>query len=98
VVAYSCEDMRVRVLYFGVLKEIFSRENEMLEVAEGTDVAALLRMYRNRGRAPSSLWDSLAVAVNQEYARAEDPLRDGDEVALLPPVSGGRAGAGRAAA
>ena len=32
---------------------------------------------------------SIAVAVNQEYARAADVLRDGDEVALLPPVSGG---------
>jgi molybdopterin converting factor subunit 1 len=92
VVAYSCEDMRVRVLYFGVLKEIFSRENEMLELAQGMDVAGLLGMYRESGRAPANLWDSLAVAVNQEYARAENLLRDGDEVALLPPVSGGRAG------
>jgi molybdopterin converting factor small subunit len=35
------------------------------------------------------LWESIAVAVNQEYARAGDVLKDGDEVALLPPVSGG---------
>lgn len=88
-VAYSFEDMRVRVLYFGVLKEIFGRENEMLELAEGVDVAGLLAMYRGRGSAPASLWESLAVAVNQEYARPGDVLRDGDEVALLPPVSGG---------
>jgi molybdopterin converting factor subunit 1 len=81
--------MRVQVLYFGVLKEIFSRENEMLELAQGMDVAGLLRMYRESGRAPASLWDSLAVAVNQEYARGGRVLCDGDEVALLPPVSGG---------
>jgi molybdopterin converting factor subunit 1 len=83
--------MRVRVLYFGVLKEIFGRESEMREMAEGTSVAGLLAMYRERGRAPGSFWESLAVAVNQEYARAEDVLKDGDEVALLPPVSGGAA-------
>ena len=88
-VAYSFGDMRVRVLYFGVLKEIFGRENEMLEMAEGVDVAGLLAICRGRGRAPLSLWDSLAVAVNQEYARGGRVLRDGDEVALLPPVSGG---------
>ena len=90
-VAYSFGDMRVRVLYFGVLKEIFGRENEMLEMAEGVDVAGLLAICRGRGRAPASLWESLAVAVNQEYARGGRVLRDGDEVALLPPVSGGAA-------
>ncbi len=90
-VAYSFEDMRVRVLYFGVLKEIFGREDEVLELKEGSDVAGLLAVYRESGRAPGSLWESLAVAVNQEYARAENLLRDGDEVALLPPVSGGAA-------
>jgi molybdopterin converting factor small subunit len=37
-------------------------------------------------------WDSIAVAVNQEYARADCPLKDEDEVALLPPVSGGAEG------
>ena len=82
-------DMRVRVLYFGVLKEIFHCEDEVMELEEGSDVAGLLTMCRGRGRAPAGLWESLAVAVNQEYARTEDLLRDGDEVALLPPVSGG---------
>lgn len=81
----------MRVLYFGVLKEIFGRESETLEMAEGAKVAGLLATYRERGRAQVSLWESLAVAVNQEYARAEDVLKDGDEVALLPPVSGGAA-------
>ncbi|WP_263365098.1 MoaD/ThiS family protein [Edaphobacter bradus] len=84
--------MRVQVLYFGVLKEIFSRENEMVEMAEGASVAGLLTMFRERGLGPANLWESLAVAVNQEYARGEDVLRDGDEVALLPPVSGGCSG------
>ena len=88
-VAYSFQEMQVRVLYFGVLKEIFGRENEMLEIAEGTDVAGLLAIYRESGRAPRTLWDTLAVAVNQQYSRADHVLSPGDEVALLPPVSGG---------
>jgi molybdopterin converting factor small subunit len=46
-----------------------------------------LNVYKER--VPGFAWDSIAVAVNQEYARAEVALRDGDEVALLPPVSGG---------
>ena len=79
--------MRVRVLYFGALKDVFGCESEMVELMEGARVADLLTVYRGRGS--TGLWDSLAVAVNQEYARVEDVLREGDEVALLPPVSGG---------
>ena len=50
-------------------------------------LAELLAVHR--GLVAGFAWDSIAVAVNQEYARANDVLRDGDEVALLPPVSGG---------
>ena len=79
--------MRVRVLYFGVLKDLVGHDSTMMEVAEGSSVAELVQTHRGSGRA--SIWDSVAVAVNQEYARASDVLKDGDEVALLPPVSGG---------
>jgi molybdopterin converting factor subunit 1 len=78
--------MRVKVLYFGVLKESLGRVSEEVELAEGARVADLMARYENE----SSEWmRSIAVAVNREYARGEDVLRDGDEVALLPPVSGG---------
>jgi molybdopterin converting factor subunit 1 len=79
--------MQVRVLYFGVLKDVVGRSSVMMEVAEGLSVGELVEMHR--GDAKAGVWDSVAVAVNQEYARGEDLLRDGDEVALLPPVSGG---------
>jgi molybdopterin converting factor subunit 1 len=81
--------MRVRVLYFGVLKDLMGLGSTVMEVAEGSSVAELLAVHRGLAKAPGSLWDSIAVAVNQEYARAGDVLKDGDEVALLPPVSGG---------
>jgi molybdopterin converting factor subunit 1 len=81
--------MRVRVLYFGVLKELVGRSSAEMELAEGSSVAELLAAHRGQARTQASVWDAIAVAVNQEYARATDVLRDGDEVALLPPVSGG---------
>ena len=77
--------MQVRVLYFGVLKDAFGCESEVVELAEGATVADLLREFRGR----EAFWDSIAVAVNQEYAKVGDVLKEGDEVALLPPVSGG---------
>jgi molybdopterin converting factor subunit 1 len=75
------------VLYFGVLKDVMGHRSAVMELAEGASVGELLALHRRSGKA--SVWDSIAVAVNQEYARVEDVLKDGDEVALLPPVSGG---------
>jgi molybdopterin converting factor subunit 1 len=82
--------MQVKVLYFGVLKDVAGHRSVEMEMAEGASVADLLR--RHRESIPAAPWDSIAVAVNQEYARAVDVLKDGDEVALLPPVSGGSEG------
>jgi len=79
--------MRVRVLYFGVLRETLQCQSELLEIAKETTVADVMNVYKKR--MPAFGWDAIAVAVNQEYAKTSDVLRDGDEVALLPPVSGG---------
>jgi len=78
--------MRVRVLYFGVLRETFG-EGGTMELPAGADVAALLDAHSER--AQGIAWTGIAVAVNQEYAKAGTTLHEGDEVALLPPVSGG---------
>ena len=87
--------MRVRVLYFGVLKDVTGHSRVEMELKDGTSVAELLARHRGSAAAAGSIWDSIAVAVNQEYARVEDVLKDGDEVALLPPVSGGFEESGR---
>jgi molybdopterin synthase catalytic subunit len=87
--------MRVRVLYFGVLKERFGAAEETVELADGACVGELVRVLRERSSNSAmangleSVWQSLAVAVNREYATADAVLHEGDEVALLPPVSGG---------
>jgi molybdopterin converting factor subunit 1 len=81
------QEMQVRVLYFGVLREALHAQSEPLEIAEKTTVAHVLNVYKER--MPAFGWDAIAVAVNQEYAKTSDVLHDGDEVALLPPVSGG---------
>ena len=75
------------MLYFGVLKDVMGHQSVMMEIGEGSSVGELLALHRSSGK--TAAWDSIAVAVNQEYARADDVLKDGDEVALLPPVSGG---------
>ena len=77
------------MLCFGVLKDFFGGERDVVELADGADVAALLALLQGRGRHDEAFWKTLAVAVNREYAGLVTVLKDGDEVALLPPVSGG---------
>ena len=76
------------VLFFGVLRERFGEE-ERLEQFPGTSVGDVLRYYRVVAPELGDLWNSIAVAVNRQYADAARGVFDGDEVALLPPVSGG---------
>lgn len=80
--------MRLRVLFFGVLRDRFGSE-EQLQQFPGSSVADLLQYYRVIAPELADLWRSVAVAVNQQYAAGTTALTEGDEVALLPPVSGG---------
>ena len=79
--------MRVRVLFFGVLREVMGEAEREMEVAAGAPVGDVVEVCR--AGAEGGIWVSIAVAVNQEYVGRERVLAEGDEVALLPPVSGG---------
>jgi molybdopterin converting factor small subunit len=82
--------VRIRLLYFGMLKDLFGGERDTLELPPGACVADALRILRSGASNPQGgIWESLAVAVNREYASASTPLHEADELALLPPVSGG---------
>ena len=83
------ERVRVKLLYFGVLRDRFGTSDEALDLEDGATVGELLDRLRPRAPEDDRLWRSLAVAVNREYSGPDMVLRDGDEVALLPPVSGG---------
>ncbi|HEX9111095.1 MAG TPA: molybdenum cofactor biosynthesis protein MoaE [Terriglobales bacterium] len=81
--------MQIRVLFFGVLKELVGRSSETIELPEGAKLEAVLRHYSRQAPRFEAMRPSLALSVNQEYSSADWVLRPGDEVALLPPVSGG---------
>ena len=82
--------MRVRVLFFGLLSDVVSRREEEVDLKEGARISDLLGHYTAAFPNLSPLLSSVAVSVNREYAPVSTVLRDRDEVALLPPVSGGR--------
>jgi len=81
--------MRVRLVSFGALKSAFAAGGESRELREGESVGGLLELLRAEAVLPADVLRSAAVAVNHEYAAATQMLHDGDEVAILPPVSGG---------
>ena len=81
--------MQIRLLFFGVLKDVVNASNASLDLSEGATVADLLAQCQSKTPRLKEMLPSIAVAVNQQYAGAEIELHDGDEVALLPPVSGG---------
>lgn len=83
--------MRVQVIPFGVLKDWLGPSAAPVELPEAASVGLLLERLAAtcRDGAPGQLLRGIAVSVNAEYAEAATILHDGDEVGLLPPVSGG---------
>ena len=81
--------MTVRVLFFGVLADRIGVRETAQSIGDGADVANLLGVLARIYPDIASVRDKLAVAVNLEYVKKEHALTDGDEVAVIPPVSGG---------
>jgi molybdopterin synthase catalytic subunit len=79
--------IQVRLLAFGALKDRLGSAPAPIELQEGASVADLLSQLEFRD--PHLHLRGIAVSVNAEYAQANHKLAEGDEVALLPPVSGG---------
>jgi molybdopterin converting factor subunit 1 len=81
--------MHVRILFFGRLKDIVGKSEEDAEVSEGTRVEDLFARYGRSFPELAQFRHSVVVSVNQEFAEWRAHLSSGDEVAFLPPVSGG---------
>lgn len=81
--------MHVRVLFFGMLKDLVGKSEDSIELREGASVRDVLDQYASRFALFNDSLNSLAVAVNQQYAGPDTILKSSDEIAFLPPVSGG---------
>src|SRR5258708_38870642 len=81
--------MRVRVLFFGRLKDIVGSGEEQAELSEGARVEDLFERYGRNFPELAKFRASVVASVNQEFAEWRAPLSSGDEVAFLPPVRRG---------
>ena len=83
----------MELLYFAWLREKVGISDEKVALPENvSDVGGLLEWLRGRGVGYAEALKDLSVvrvAVNQEFAQPTDPVKDGDEIALFPPVTGG---------
>ena len=80
--------MKVSVRFFALYRERAGTAETEVDLPEGATALDLLGLLRSIYPAlPSS--NSVLIAVNSEYVGPEDPLHEGDEVAFIPPVSGG---------
>lgn len=80
--------MRVRLLVFGSLTDALASGREV-ELAEGATVRDLRAWLSNEHPEAGAVLSASMIAVNHAFAAEGQPLRAGDEVAVIPPVSGG---------
>jgi MoaE-MoaD fusion protein len=81
--------MQIRVLFFGMAKEMAGTASQWIELPEKSTVQQLVDYYRGQIPKFAEFVGYCATSVNQQYAGNETRLQPGDEVAFLPPVSGG---------
>lgn len=92
--------MRVTVRLFARLRDIAGASELAREIAPGATIETVWRELAREFPALNEYERSISSALNADYARMDQTVREGDEVAFLPPVSGGEipGGRGRAAA
>lgn len=81
--------MRIRVLFFGVLRDVVGVREDSLDVPEGGRLETVFEHYAARFPKLREMAASTVLALNQQFSAPSAPLAEGDEVAFLPPVSGG---------
>jgi MoaE-MoaD fusion protein len=82
--------MQVRVLYLGMLRDLAGRERDVVRLCEGARLSDLYAELQQRIPKLQDFRNAIALSINYEYSDGAAVLHDNDEVALLPPVSGGK--------
>lgn len=81
--------MIVKVKYFAVCREMFNRDEEEMELPDGAVLMDVLKRLEAEWPEIPEYYEVMQMSVNWEYATEQTELSDGDEVALIPPVTGG---------
>jgi molybdopterin converting factor subunit 1 len=83
------QTIRVNVLFFGQIKELLGRAQDSIDIPESSSIEDVFQQVAAHNPELQEFRSSVVASRNQEFAAWNTPLRAGDEVAFLPPVSGG---------
>ncbi len=81
--------MRIKVLFFGLVRDVVGLREDSLDLPNGGRLGEVFEHYAARFPRLQEMSGSIVLALNQQFSTPSAPLAEGDEVALLPPVSGG---------
>jgi molybdopterin synthase catalytic subunit len=81
--------MRIKIAYFAAVRDAMGRSDDEMELDSGATVADAIAWIKRERSAVSRLLPTARIAVNQEFCAGDHPLNDGDELVIIPPVSGG---------
>ena len=81
--------VRIRVLFFGVIRDVVGLREDSLDLPEGGSLGSVFEYYAARFPRLREMAASTVLALNEQFSSPAALLAEGDEVALLPPVSGG---------
>ncbi len=82
------ENMRVVVKFFASLREITGKEKIEIDVEEGCTVGKVLETFKNQYPEMRKYTDVI-LSLNRQYCTGDEKLSEGDEVTIMPPLSGG---------
>ena len=81
--------VRIKVLFFGMIRDVVGLREDSIDLPAGTSLGQVFEQYAARFPRLKEMSSSTVLALNQQFSAPAAPLADGDEVAFLPPVSGG---------
>ena len=81
--------MKVKVKFFALIREKIDAREINIEIKDGSTLGVLWEELKNSYLVLKNINSSLLFSVNHEYASLDSLLKEGDEIALIPPVSGG---------
>ncbi len=77
--------MKIHVRYFANIRDLLGKDSERVNIGVGATAEGVWNLIANGSKIPKDI----LVAVNHEYVDAKHVLKDGDELAFFPPVTGG---------
>ena len=81
--------MKIKVLYFSSIKDKLKKKEDILDISENTTLEDVISFLKEKYPEIAESLDKSMFAVNEEYADKDKILKEGDTVAVIPPVSGG---------